>query len=99
MIFFRYSYRGSRWLWEIYLAAAGGEGESGKNQIKNEKRKMKNGSCALRAILKRLRLKKEFLLRIVDSFVCVCVLFSPPKALINPSAGRSFHFDFLIFHF
>jgi hypothetical protein len=55
---------------------------------------MKNGSCALRAILKRLRRKKEFLSRIVDPFVCV--LFFPPKALINPSEGRSFNFDFLI---
>ena len=58
---------------------------------------MKNGSCALRAILKRLRRKEEFLSRIVDPFVCE--LFFPPKALINPSAGRSFHFDFFIFNF
>jgi hypothetical protein len=58
---------------------------------------MKNGSCTLRVILKRLRRKKEFLSRIVDPFVCV--LFFPPKALINLSAGRSFHFDFLIFRF
>jgi hypothetical protein len=58
---------------------------------------MKNRSRTLRVILKRLRRKKEYLSRTVDLFVCV--LFPPPKALINPSAGRSFYFDFLIFCF
>ena len=57
---------------------------------------MKNGCCALCAILKRLRRKKEFLSRIVDLFICV---YFPPKALINSSEGRSFHFNFLIFRF
>lgn len=42
-------------------------------------------------------LKKEFLSRIADSFVCALVF--PPKALMNLSAGRSFHFNFLIFRF
>jgi len=41
--------------------------------------------------------KKEFLSTIVNQFVFV--LFFPPKALINPSEGRNFHFDFLIFRF
>jgi hypothetical protein len=62
--------------------------------MKNEKRELRT-SCAF----KTPSAKKEFLLRIVDSFVCVCMFFFPPKALINSSAGHSFHFDFLIFHF
>jgi len=57
---------------------------------------MKNGSCTLRVILKRLR-RKRILVKNCRA-ICLCLFFTP-QALINPSEGRSFHFDFLIFRF
>jgi len=59
---------------------------------------MENGSYALRAIFKTPSAKKRVVVKNCLSILFVS-FFLPPQALINPSAGRSFHFDFLIFRF
>jgi len=53
--------------------------------MKNEKRKLRT-SCAF----KTPPAKKRVLVNHCWS-ICLCTFF-PPKALIKPSAGRSFHF-------
>jgi hypothetical protein len=60
--------------------------------MKNEKPKLRT-SCDY----KTPSAKKRVLVNNCWS-ICLCPFF-PPQALINTSAGRSFHFDFLIFNF
>jgi len=58
---------------------------------------MKNGICTLRVILKTPAAKNRIVVKKCCS-MCCCLFFRR-RRYFKMSAGRSFHFDFLIFHF